>query len=114
MAFFDCKVHKQKRHVKVGLFRMVTENGLRSLPSADGNVTANRRQRCRQLTATTNSRARNGFLPCSDGNARREIDQQQEKRTQTIARTKILIGYYYQHQVILLFFKEKFMIVGIP
>ena len=23
---FDCKVHKQKRHVKVGLFRMVTEN----------------------------------------------------------------------------------------
>ena len=24
MAFFDCKVHKQKRHVKVGLFRMVT------------------------------------------------------------------------------------------
>ena len=21
---FDCKVHKQKRHVKVGLFRMVT------------------------------------------------------------------------------------------
>ena len=24
MSFFDCKVHKQKRHVKVGLFRMVT------------------------------------------------------------------------------------------
>ena len=24
MAFFDCKVHKQKRHVKDGLFRMVT------------------------------------------------------------------------------------------
>ena len=24
MAFFDCKVHKQKRHVIVGLFRMVT------------------------------------------------------------------------------------------
>ena len=23
---FDCKVHKQKRHVKVGLFRMVTES----------------------------------------------------------------------------------------
>ena len=23
---FDCKVHKQKRHVKVGLFRMVTVN----------------------------------------------------------------------------------------
>ena len=22
---FDCKVHKQKRHVKVGSFRMVTE-----------------------------------------------------------------------------------------
>ena len=24
-AVFDCKVHKQKPHVKVGLFRMVTQ-----------------------------------------------------------------------------------------